>query len=209
MRRTLLWIVFLLLLIAGYSAWPFYELYGLVSAVQRRDEAAVAERIDVPRLRRHFLEQVLHAYRRLAGTQQNIITEQFAAAVVSSIADPMVARMATSPAVADLLRTGWPGAALGPKPEGLGGISFDGQAWRLYANSEYGFDEFRLWVPVTAPKDAQYRVTLTRDGATWKLSGVRLPEAIQDRIARELMKTEKLGVADPARPRGLRSSLDD
>lgn len=207
MRRTLLWVFVLLLVIAGYSVWPFYEMYGLVSAVQRRDEAAVAERIDVPRLRRHFLEQVLYAYRRIAGTQQNILTEQFAAAVVSSVADPMVARMATAPAVADLLRTGWPGAVLGARPAGLGNLSFDGQAWRLYANSEYGLDEFRLWVPVTAPKDAQYRVTLTRDGLTWKLSGVRLPDAIQDRLARELIKTEKLG--DTRTAPALKSSLPD
>lgn len=207
MRRTLLWFVLPLLVIAGYSAWPFYELYGLVRAVERREEAAVAERIDVPRLRRHFLEQVLYAYRRIAGAQSNILTEQFAAAVVSSVADPMVVRMATAPAVADLLRTGWPDAALGPKPAELGGISFDGQAWRLYANSEYGLDEFRLWVPVTAEKAEQYRVTLTRDGLAWKLSGVRLPDAIQDRLARELIKTQKPG--DPRTAPGLKSSLPE
>ncbi len=207
MRRTLLWIVLLVLLIVGYSAWPFYALYELVDAVQRRDEAAVAQRLDVPQLRRHFLEQVLHAYRRIAGAQSNILTEQFAAAVVSSVADPMVAKLATAPAVADLLRTGWPGATLGPKPDGLGGISFDGRAWRLYANSEYGLDEFRLWVPVTASSSEQYRVTLTRDGLAWKLSGVRLPDAIQDRLARELIKTEKPGDTRTGPP--LKSSLPD
>lgn len=193
MRKTLLAIVLTVALIGGYSVWPFAALYALVRAVEARDEAAVAARLDVAQLKRDFVAQVLHAYRRITGAAPGLLTEQFALAVAASIADPMVARMVTSEAVADLLRTGWPSSALDARPAGFDGIDFDGAAWRLYASSEYGLGEFRLWVPVDAPTERQYRVTLTREGLTWRLSGVRLPAPIQERLARELIKAERLG----------------
>lgn len=125
MRKTLLAIVLTVALIGGYSVWPFAALYALVRAVEARDEAAVAARLDVAQLKRDFVAQVLHAYRRITGAAPGLLTEQFALAVAASIADPMVARMVTSEAVADLLRTGWPSSALDARPAGFDGIDFD------------------------------------------------------------------------------------
>ena len=59
---------------------------------------------------------------------------------------------------------------------------------RPYANAQYGFRDFSLRFPVNEPRARQYRINLTLDGLTWKLTGFELPDEVADRLARELTK---------------------
>jgi hypothetical protein len=199
MRRTLFISALLLIVIVSYSAWPFYGLFELVGAAKTGDEGSVSERVDFPALRQSLTEQMLSTYMRLTGTGGgSFLTQQLALTVAGSMADPLVAEMVTAKAIIELVRTGWPSAALGPPPAQFQqAINFDSSAWRLYANSEYGFNEFRLWVPADKPRTEQYRLVMQRQGTAWKLSGVRLPVAIQEDLARKLIK-ERAGPQNKA-----------
>jgi hypothetical protein len=116
------------------------------------------------------------------------LAQQLVISLGAGLADPLVEKMVTPEAVADLIQIGWPIAVLGSKPDDVPGISYRGHAWKLYLASEYGIDEFRLWLPVDKPLAEQYRLTLRRSGLTWKLIGVVLPEAVQNRFAQEIVK---------------------
>lgn len=108
MRKTITWGLVLLLLAAGYSAWPFFVLFRLLDAVERRDEAQVSKMLDLPRLRSDLVGQVVATYARVAGTSTSPAAQQFAAALAGSVADPLAAKLVTTEAVAELVRTGWP-----------------------------------------------------------------------------------------------------
>jgi hypothetical protein len=188
MRRAILTLVALIILVVAYSAWPFVALFDLVGAVRERDLAAVAARVDVGALSRSLSEQIMRGYARVAGLPASPLAQQLVISLGAGVADPLVEKMVTPEAVADLIRIGWPVAVLGSKPDDVPGISYRGDGWKLYLACEYGFDEFRLWLPIDKPIPEQYRVTLRRSGLTWKLSGVVLPEAVQDRFAQEIVK---------------------
>ena len=55
-------------------------------------------------------------------------------------------------------------------------------------NTDIG--EFRLWIPVTVPRERQFRVHLGLRGWSWKLTGFEVPQELQERLARELMKQQ-------------------
>ena len=81
--------------------------------------------------------------------------------------------MLTRAAVAQLLQKGWPTETLGEPPPQFQAPNWNalGDVWQLYANAEYGIGEFRLWIPVNAPRERQFRVHLGLRGWSWKLTG--------------------------------------
>jgi hypothetical protein len=188
MRRTVLTLLVVTILAVAYSAWPFFALFGLVSTVRERNLPAIAARVDVAALSRSLSEQIIRGYARVSGAPSSPLAQQLVMSFGAGVADPVVEKMVTPEAVADLIQIGWPIAVFGSKPDDVPGISYAGDAWRLYLNSEYGFDEFRLWLPVDKPLPQQYRLTMRRSGLGWKLNGVLLPQAIQDRLAQEIVR---------------------
>jgi Protein of unknown function (DUF2939) len=51
MRWTLVIILALIILLASYTVWPFYNPYRIASAVETRNSAALQELVDFPSLR--------------------------------------------------------------------------------------------------------------------------------------------------------------
>src|SRR5687767_15094355 len=162
MRRTVLSVVVVAVLATAYSAWPFLALSELVAAVRERNLVAVAAQVDFAALSRSLSEQIMRGYARVSGAPSSPLAQQLVISLGSGFADPLVEKMVTPDAVADLIRVGWPIAVLGSKPDDVPGISYRGDAWKLYLAAEYGIDEFRLWLPVDKPLPEQYRVTLRR-----------------------------------------------
>ena len=130
----------------------------------------------------------MQGYARVAGAPSNTLTQQLVISLGAGLADPLVQTMVTPEAVADLLHVGWPVAVLGSKPADVPGIGYAGNAFQLYLNSEYGLDEFRLWLPVGKPLPQQYRLTMRRSGLRWTLTGVVLPEQVRERLGQEIVK---------------------
>jgi|SRR5947209_4074134 len=194
MRKTLIPIVVLLVLGLGWCAWPFVGLYDLARAAQSGDVARIEQRVDFAALGHSLSGQIVQTYARLAGFP--VQRGSLIAGLASAVADPIIARLVTRAALAELLQNGWPNAVLGDPPTNFQRPNWNalGNAWQLYANSEYGLGEFRIKLPVDAPRERQFRIQLGLRGLSWKLTGLDLPQELQERLARELMKQEgKLG----------------
>jgi len=190
MRKAVVAAIVLLLLFVGWSAWPLAGLYDLARAARSGDVAKVEQRVDFPALGRSLSGQIVSTYARLAGLP--IDHGGLLAGFASAVADPIVARLITRVALAQLLQTGWPQEVLGERPPEFQGLNWNtlGDVGRLYANAEYGLGEFRLRLPLDQPRTRQFRIQLGLRGFTWKLTGLELPQELQERLARELMKQQ-------------------
>ncbi len=190
MRKIIATTGILVLLWIGWSAWPFAGLYDLARAAQSGDIERIEQRVDFASLGRSLSGQIVQTYTRLAGVPANRGT--LIAGLASAVADPIIARLLTRVALAELVQNGWPKSALGDPPADLPRPNWNalGDVWPLYANSEYGIGEFRIRLPVSAPRERKFRIRLALRGLTWKLSGIDLPQDLLERLARELIKQQ-------------------
>jgi hypothetical protein len=190
MRKTIIAILILVLLGLGWCAWPFAGIYDLARAAQSGDIVRIEQRVDFASLGRSLGGQIVQTYARLAGVP--VDRGSLVAGLAAAVADPIIARLLTRLALAEFVQNGWPKAMLGDPPADFKGPNWNslGNTWQIYANSEYGVGEFRLWLPVDAPRERQFRIRLALRGWTWKLTGLDLPQELQERLARELMKQQ-------------------
>jgi hypothetical protein len=191
MKKTFAAFVLLFVLWLGWSAWPFLALYDLVRAAQTADVARIEQRVDFPELRRSLASQIIQAYARVTG--KKLDGGGLMVGIASAFADPFVEKMISPETLTDLLKNGWPNEMLAERPEGFEGLDLNtlGSALQLYLASDYGIGEFRVPVPVNRPVPQQFRIRLALSDWTWKLSGLDLPHALQDRLARELIRQEQ------------------
>jgi len=191
MKKTLLAVVILLAVWFAWSAWPFLALYDLVRAAQSADAAAIEQRVDFPALRRSLSSQIITAYARATG--KKLDGGGLMAGIASAFADPFVEKLLSPQALTDLIKNGWPREMLAERPEGFEGLDLNtlGNALQLYLASDYGIGEFRVPLPVNLPVPRQFRIRLALSDWTWKMSGLDLPHALQDRLARELIRQEQ------------------
>ena len=182
---TVLWL--------GYAASPFLAVYDLAHALERRDGAAVARRVNFPAVRQSLTEQVASTYLQLTGKDQRLgqVGRSMAIAVASSIAEPIVAKLISAEAVTELLHDGWPSSALPEKMAGtlpaltsgsLGGV------WQVFLHSRQGVRTFVVSVPVAEPQPRRFKLQFRLTAWTWKLSAVELPEHLRARLVQELTR---------------------
>lgn len=191
MRKTLGVFAILFVLWLGYIVWPFASLFSVVRAAQARDAVALAQRVDYPKLRRSVAVQILQAYAGLSGIRLD--SSSVAIGLTAAFADPFVEKLLTPAALGELLRTGWPRVTLGDDApadaQGAASVGL-GNPWQLYLNSDYGIGVVRISLPAGQPKDRQFRIELSLSEWTWKLSGLDLPVALKERLARELARQQ-------------------
>src|SRR6516164_5156004 len=186
MKPPITTILVLLALLVGYWAWPFFELRALAGAVQAGDVTAINEKIDYPRLRRSFAEQIIGAYLRLTG---RAALGPLATAVGASILDPWVSQIVNPENLAQLLRGGTVSSELGPVSFRFGNLpSTLNIAWDAWLSSEYWFNRFSIWLPPGASPADQFRLRMQLLQWHWKVTGIDLPEKLRDQIAGELAK---------------------
>src|SRR5437588_6026439 len=114
MRWAIRTIVIVAVLWVAHAAWPFFALYDLVNAIQNRDSAAVARRVNFAGVRQSLTEQIVVSYLQLSGKDARLgqFGRGMAVAAVTAVADPIVAKLLSAEALVDLLRSGWPASAL-------------------------------------------------------------------------------------------------
>jgi Protein of unknown function (DUF2939) len=190
MRKTIAAIAILIALCLFYVIWPFASLQSVVRAARAGDVAKIEQRVDWPALRRSLAGQIVATYARLNGMRLD--RAGLTVGAVTSFMDPFIEKLMLPENISELMRNGWPKAALPEAPSDIEGLDPDmlGNAWQLYLNSDYGIGEVRTTVPFHQPRDKQYRVQLALSNWTWKLSGLDLPVAIQEHLVRELMKQQ-------------------
>jgi Protein of unknown function (DUF2939) len=192
MRWTLRAVIVIALLWVAYAAWPFWAVYDLVNALEDRDAAALAHRVNFPAVRRSLTEQVVTSYLQLSGKDARL--SQFArgtaVAAVASVAEPIMAKLVSAEALIELLRNGWPVSVL---PDGAAdlhepGSGSLGNVWQLFIQSEQGLRSWKIPVPIGAPPSSRFKLQFRLTSWTWKLSGIELPEELRVRLAQELVK---------------------
>jgi Protein of unknown function (DUF2939) len=190
MRKTIVAIVIILALCAGYIVWPYASLIGVVRVARAGDISQIQDRVNFPALRRSLAYQIVETYARLTGTRLDPAGLTIGAA--TSFVDPMIEKLLSPGTLAELMRNGWPKGVLAEGPLDVQGLdpATIGNAWQLFLNSDYGLGEVRVTLPANKPREKQYRVELTLNKWTWKLSGLALPVELQERLARELMKQQ-------------------
>jgi hypothetical protein len=190
MKRFILAFLLLLVLLIGFSAWPFFGLRALAAALQAGDVAAINEEVDYVRLRRSFTEQIIGAYLRVTGRASKLgALGPLATAVGASIVDPWVSQIVNPEHLAQLLRGGTVSSDLGPVSFRFGNLpSTLNIAWSAWLNSEYWFGRFSIWLPPGASQPDQFRLRMQLLQWHWKVTGIDLPEKLRDQIARELAK---------------------
>jgi signal transduction histidine kinase len=186
----------------AFVAWPFFALYELATAIQNRDGATVARRINVPAVRHSLTEQIAATYLRITGREARlgVLTRGVAAAAASSFADPIVAKLLSTDALLELLHSGWPKQVLSEEPatmsgapghgsivQGLTSVSF-GNLWRVFVQSEQGLRRFDIGIPIDAPPTRRLKLQFRLTHWVWKLAGIELPEELRVRLARELVR---------------------
>lgn len=178
-------------LLLAYAVWPVIGLKLIADAVQARDAAALADRIDRPELKRSLGEQLARAYLRATGRDKGLSPFALALAmqVGTAVADPIIDQMLQPEALIELLQQGGAETFAG---KNLGVQGWDapnlGNLRGLIRSTEYSGRTFYVTVPLQADEDTGYRLKLRLSGWTWKLAGIGLPQQMQDRIAQEIAK---------------------
>ena len=120
MRKTAAAVVVIACLWIGYTAWPIYDLYVLVRALETRDVGTVTRHIYFDEVRKSITQQLVSAYERRTGTQINPFARNMAANAVA-VADPVMSKLFSPEGLADLLSAGWP-VSIMPAASGAVGI---------------------------------------------------------------------------------------
>jgi hypothetical protein len=190
MRRTILTIAILALVWIGYIAWPIYDLLVLVRAVETRDIDTVTRRVYFDQVRVSFTNQIIDAYTRRTGVQISPFARSFASAGLA-IADPVVQKLISPEALSQFLTVGWPVTAVpdAPPPATVGiTTNTIGTLWWIFWNAQYGFGRFEVTGPAVLPVPQRFRLEFRLLQWHWRLTGVILPENIQNLLADELGK---------------------
>ena len=192
MRKTIATLVVLGLILIGYTAWPLYDLFVLVRAIETRDVGTVTRHVYFDRVRISLTDQIVAAYVRRTGIQMSPLARSMAAAALS-IADPVVKKLISPEALSELLAVGWPVAVVPDPPPGTIGItrSTMGTIWQVFANSEYGLGRFEVAAPAALPPQQRFGLTFRLLQWRWRLVAVTLPENIQNLLADEVIKVTR------------------
>jgi hypothetical protein len=193
-------LVALILVWAAYLVSPYAALYGLARAVEARDTALIAERVDFSALRLSLARQISAAYAKAMGGPRES-PSPFGIAAGAALVEPLLVPYVSPEAVLRLMQEGWPGFG-GGVPGGAGGGAgggspdlglFDPTAFltvrnlgRLWEATEWrGFRTFLVKLPQGgSPEPLQLQFRLMN--LTWRLSGIELPSDLKDRLVRDL-----------------------
>lgn len=186
--RWVLWITLtILLLLAIYLATPLIALNNIASAVEAKDAAALAERIEFPAVRRSLTRQIVSTYRELTG--KSLPLGAMSRRLAVSVADPVVARLMTVRALLDLLGKGdaGKGAKLRIERAPFTPNAFK-SIWRVWLNSEYLGRDYYARLPPEGRRKEQFTIHLRPINWRWKVVGIELPKELKERLAREVIK---------------------
>ena len=193
MRWTLVIILALIILLAGYTVWPFYNLYRIASAVETRNSAALQDLVDFPSLRASLARQIADAHLKLTGKSADSSegSRSVGARLAATVADALLAKIILNPErLLDLLGKGSVSADPSPPPGLAAPFAANslGSAWQTWLNSDYSGRNFYVAAPVDRPFDQRFGVRLRLVHWDWKLSGLDLPESMAMDLAQELAR---------------------
>src|SRR4029450_10360870 len=170
MRWIVVIILAVIVLLAGYTVWPIYDLYRIASAVETRTPAALHSLVDIPSSRASLTKQILNANR----------TQTDKSVALSERSE----RPAVGFGLAKILH---PERLLDVLAAPFTANSF-GSARQIGLNSDCSDRTFYVTVPVDRPSDQRFRIRLRLVNWDWKLLALDLPESAKTHLVQELAK---------------------
>lgn len=189
MRKILGVIAIVVLLGAAYIGSIALSVRDLIDAARSGNIAEVAARTDFVRLRRSISDQILDAYLDKNGRNRKPLERMLIDTYGTSVADAMLSKFLTPENLTSLLQTGT--------------VADASQAAVWQVPSLATIDPARLWDLVSRVRPVQIKqvelrisasdapefysaVGLRLDGTTWKISGLRLPKTVVEKLASSL-----------------------
>jgi len=161
-------LVALMFIICGwFYATPYITLYQLKKAVDAQDTVAISKHINFPALRENLKSSLTG---KKASEKSNPF-KSLKSALVNAMTDPMVDALVTPEGIAALMKGERLLGKKGRKGQESQKDDKDDQQYSM------GYETFNRVVLRTKNKENSKEETafvFTRDGLTWKLSGVRL-----------------------------------
>jgi hypothetical protein len=172
-----------------YCAFAVYSIGTLVDAVRRDDGEAVFARTDISRIRHAMVDQIMSAYFGKQAEKRSLTLLQRMAlnAYGSTVADEFIRKLLTPENMRALLR-------YGSVKNDSSSVTIDG----LPPLSDIHTDNvFALLGRITPVKPVEFfvrlgdseddaGVSLHFDNFTWRISGVRLPKRLVEKIIARL-----------------------
>jgi hypothetical protein len=145
-------------------------------------------------VRSSLSDQVIDTYLKLTGKVRSPLLRSAVVQSAGSIVDPLLGSMFSPEALLDLLRTGYPAAALNsPPPVGVSGLTPAnlGTAWQIYSSAQYGLRRFEIALPQSQPRDRRIELEFRIINWHWRLVDVRLPQHLRIQLAEMVIKAQK------------------
>jgi hypothetical protein len=179
-------------LLAGYTVWPFVDLYRLGRALQRADAVELSKRIEMRALRPSLARQVIATYLRVAGKDAKIpdFLKSTVIGLGGGLADRALGHAIEPDQITTLIRDALARSGEGGRPRDIAALVPRnlGAIWTLYASSEYRLHNVYVSVPPSFPPDERFRLRLQLIQWTWKLYEIELPDTLRLRLAEMLLK---------------------
>ena len=197
MKRAFSIFAVVLILLVAYTTWPLFGLKKIVDAVHARDVASLSARTDVVSLRRSLVGEIALAYLRASGklAKLNPFETRLAVAAASALAAPRVDAMLKPERLVDLLAQGGTERFGDVAQLGLPKLQAPNlhNLYRVMRNTQYSGRVFSVVLPLASDASTGYRLQLTLEDWTWKLSGIGLPQDVQTKIAAEIIRNSDKG----------------
>lgn len=199
MRRWVSVLGIVLVVAVAYWAWPFVGAAQLASAAQAGNAAEVIDHVNLPALRRSLARQIATAYLKVSGKAEKLgsVGRSLAGAAATTVADPYVADLLTPENITALIGQGKIGSVkLGQRDviidRTLPNFSDLFRSDVLSAVTGSYFDSVTSFVIPVAAKEpgSDYALHLRLGGLTWRLSGLDLPPAMIEDMARSILDKE-------------------
>ena len=195
MRNTIRAAIALVILMAAYWGWALIGAAELASAASQGDAEAVMQRVDLPALRRSLGGQIARAYLEQNPQFQKLLSVEkgFVGSVGGGAADALLREVVTPEAIAALLSQGRlkAGAPDAGTPWRMPPLSEAFRTGPLQALMNSRFDGPLSFIVGLDSPEGRYWVHLHLSGATWRLSGLDVPDEVSARLAREI--AERVG----------------
>jgi len=185
MRTFLRGAVALIVLVAAYWSWALLGTAELASAASRGDAVAVTERIDLPALRRSLSSQIAYAYLEQNPEFRKMLAleQQFVGSVSAGAANELLRGILTPENIAALLKNGRVGLPLAGDVWRMPPLRETFRSGPLLALLNSHFAGPLSFVVDLDSAEGRFGVHMRLSGATWRLSGIDVPEQVSAQLA--------------------------
>jgi Protein of unknown function (DUF2939) len=158
----------------GLYASPYLTLYQVYQAAERKDVKKISKHVDFPSLRDSVKSNLQTIIAKETSQTQNPLLSLLGSTIGEAVLDPVLETVVTPTGVAALLE----GQQLQLGQMGKKS-SFEQGAGAPDVKAEYeSFDQFAVSVKPKGESVEPVTILLSRNGFSWKISGVRLPSSL-------------------------------